>query len=378
MPTRYAVRRAGGNSIGIGVVGCGNAAEALHLPILRRLGARVVALADPEPGALAQLGDRFGVDRRYRDPAALLEDWEVDAIAVLTPPEVRAEIVVPCLQAGKHVLVEKPLALTLAECDTIVEAAARRPELRAMFGLPLRFHRLVRAARDFVASGRLGTPTAMHSAHFGPMTEIAPGRELSGWRFDRERGGGTLLDKGIHQYDLWRFLLGRKVTEVSALTRLEERADQASLVTARLEGGALASTVMATSDEASTRISVHGPGGRLDVDAHRFDGLSFQPADRYSGSPRTRLTEAAATIRSLPQGIHSMRLGGDFKLSYEGEWRHFLACVRGEVTLESTLHDGREATRLAFAAIESANRRATVEVAAQDRTEPSEGHRPVP
>jgi predicted dehydrogenase len=367
MRNASANRTEGRASIGIGIVGCGNAAEALHLPILRRLDARVVALADPQPDALAHIGDRFGVERRYRDPAGLLDDPEVEAIAVLTPPEVRAEVVVPGLEAGKHVLVEKPLALSVGECDTIIEASARRPELRAMFGLPLRFHRLVRAAREFMATGRLGAPTAMHTVHFGPMTEVAAGRELSGWRFDREQGGGTLLDKGIHQYDLWRFLMGRDVAEVSTVTRLEQRADQVSVVTARLEGGAIASTLMATSDEASTRVSIHGSRGRLDIDAHRFDGLSFQPNDRFSGSPRTRLAQAGAAIRSLPQGIRSLRVGGDFKHSYEQEWRHFLACVRGETTLESTLHDGREATRLALAAIESADTGATVELASADR-----------
>jgi predicted dehydrogenase len=366
MSKKYAVRRVSRASVGIGIVGCGNAAEALHLPILHRLDARVVALADPQPDALAHIGDRFGVDRRYRDPAELLDDPEVEVIAVLTPPEIRAEVVIPCLEAGKHVLVEKPLALTVSECDTIVEASARRPHLRAMFGLPLRFHRLVRAAREFMATGRLGTPNAMHTAHFGPMSEVAPGRELSGWRFDRDRGGGTLLDKGIHQYDLWRFLLGREVAEITTVTRLEERADQASVVTARLEGGAIASTLIATSEEACTRVSIHGSGGRLDIDAHRFDGLSFQPIERFSGSPRTRLAEAGAAIRSLPQGIRALRLGGDFSRSYEHEWRHFLDCIRGEAKLESTLHDGREATRLALAAIESADRGASVELAARD------------
>jgi predicted dehydrogenase len=368
MPTTHADQRASRAPVGIGIVGCGNAAEALHLPILRRLNACVVALADRQPEALAHIGDRFGVDRRYRDHAELLDDRDVDVIAVLTPPDVRAEVVVPVLAAGKHVLVEKPLALTVAECDAIVEASERRPDLRAMFGLPLRFHRLVRAAREFMATGRLGTPSAMHTAHFGPMSEVAPGRELSGWRFDRERGGGTLLDKGIHQYDLWRFLLGREVAEISTVTRMKGHADQASVVTARLEGGAIASTLMATSEEASTRVSIHGSKGRLDIDAHRFDGLSFQPNDRYSGSLRTRLAQAGAAIRSVPQGIRSLRLGGDFSHSYEQEWRHFLACVRGEAELESTLHDGREATRLALAAIESAERGERVELAAGDRS----------
>jgi UDP-N-acetylglucosamine 3-dehydrogenase len=289
-------------------------------------------------------------------------------IAVLTPPQIRAEIVEPALQAGKHVLVEKPMALTIAECDTMVEAAARQPNVRAMAALPLRFHRIFHAAREFVAAGRLGAPSAIHTVTFGPPTELAPGRELTAWRLDRDRGGGTLVDKGIHQFDLWRFLLGREVEEISTVTRAEEEADTASVVTALLEGGAIASSIVVRSEETSSHAGLHGSKGRLDIDAHRFDGLAFQPAERFSGSPRSRLAHAGEAIRSLPQGIRSLRRGGEFRLCYEREWQHFLACIRGDASLESTLHDGREATRLTLAAIESAELGATVRLAGDAAT----------
>ncbi len=340
-------------SIRVGVAGCGNAAEVLHLPILRGLGAEVVALADPEPRALALLGDRFGVERRHSDARALVEDPGVDVVAVLTPPEVRAEIVLPALEAGKHVLVEKPLALTLAEAETLVEAGRRHPDLVAMAGLPLRFHRLVRAARELIAEGRLGTPAAIGTVNFGPPTELAPGRRLSPWRLDRNRGGGTLVDKGIHQYDLWRYLLGREVEQVSTVSLADGGIDRASVITALVEGGAIASAMLVTTEGAASRTAVAGPRGRLEIDAHRFDGLTFEPADSFSGSPRSRLARARATLRGLPHGIRSLRGGGDFMACYEQEWRHLLACVRGEATLESTLQDGLEATRISLAAIES-------------------------
>ena len=350
----------------IGIAGCGNAAEGLHLPALRRLGARVTALADPDRSALDRLADRYGVARRHSHADALIDDPEVDVVAVLTPPAARAQLVIPALEAGKHVLVEKPLGLDLADCDRMLEAEARHPAPRVMVGFPMRFHRLVVIARDLIAEGGLGAASAIRSTTFGPGTEHALGRPPSAWRRQRRAGGGTLFEMGVHHYDLWRFLLGSEAEEVWATSEVEDEADRASLVVVRLRGGVLACSLLVRSQEASNEVAVHGSKGRLDLDLYRFDGLSLRPAALHPGGARTRVAAMFGTVRELPRGFRSLRAGGEYALAIVEEWRHFLGCVRDGSQVRSTLQDGREATRLALAVVESTRRGTRISVSDQD------------
>src|SRR5262249_30317970 len=111
MNTRTTPERDG---LDVGIIGCGYGAENLHLPVLASLpGLRVVALADVDAERLRRVGDRFSVHRRYHDYETLLRDAEVDAVAVCAPPAAHTDITLAVLDAGQHVLVEKPRRLGL-------------------------------------------------------------------------------------------------------------------------------------------------------------------------------------------------------------------------------------------------------------------------
>ncbi|MEX2032560.1 MAG: Gfo/Idh/MocA family oxidoreductase, partial [Dehalococcoidia bacterium] len=106
----------------VGLIGCGRVAGLRHLPALAKLPeARVVAVADEHAGRLAETGDRFGVERRYAGHSELLADPEIDAVAVLVPASRHAEVATAALEAGKHVLLEKPVSLDMDEDDRLVE-----------------------------------------------------------------------------------------------------------------------------------------------------------------------------------------------------------------------------------------------------------------
>jgi predicted dehydrogenase len=338
----------------IGIAGCGDAAEALHLPALRRLHAEVTAVADPNRSARDRLAERFGVGRRHAHADGLIEDPEVDAVAVLTPPHVHAEPVIAALEAGKHVLVEKPLALDVAECDRMIDAAARHPSATVMVGFPLRFHRLVLRARDLINEGWLGAVTAIRTASLGPGTAGVAGRRPSSWRMARVTGGGTLFEMGVHHYDLWRFSLGLELEQVWTATEVEGESDRASVVTARLAGGVLGCAMIVRSLESSNEVIVHGSAGRVDADLYRFDGLAVRRAEVHSASPSARMATMFHTARELPRAARSLREGGEYALALIEQWRHFLGCVRDGRPVRSTLSDGREATLVARAVAESA------------------------
>jgi predicted dehydrogenase len=110
--------------VNVGVIGLGEVAQVIHLPILQSLAARfqIGAVCDVSPGLVQVIGDRYGVAARYDDPFTLIQQPDLDAVFVLNSDEYHAECVIAAARAGKHVLVEKPMCLTLAEAEAIVRA----------------------------------------------------------------------------------------------------------------------------------------------------------------------------------------------------------------------------------------------------------------
>jgi len=113
--------------INVGVVGCGEVAQIIHLPALRELPElfRVTALCDVSPQVLAAVGAEHPEARRYADARRLIRDERVDAVLVANPHVYHAEVALTAIEAGKNVLVEKPMCITLAECDALAAAEAR-------------------------------------------------------------------------------------------------------------------------------------------------------------------------------------------------------------------------------------------------------------
>lgn len=162
----------------------------------------LVAAANWREPSLRELAERFRIPRTTTDWRELAEDEGIDAVVIGTPNALHAEQAVACLRAGKHVLVEKPMATSVAECDAMV-AAAREAGRSLMVAHCWRFHPAVRAAREAVAAGRYGR--IVKTRGYGVHVAWGP----SGWFTDRAlAGGGALIDMGVHAIDTARFLLG--------------------------------------------------------------------------------------------------------------------------------------------------------------------------
>jgi predicted dehydrogenase len=165
-------------------------------------GAEAVAAANWREPSLRRLAERHAIPRTTTDWRALAADPRVDAAVIATPNGLHAEQAVAFLEAGKHVLVEKPMARTLAEADAMV-AAAHGSGARLMVAHCWRFHADVRALRARVAAGELGE--VVKTRGYGVHARWGP----SGWFTDPElAGGGALLDMGVHAIDTARYLLG--------------------------------------------------------------------------------------------------------------------------------------------------------------------------
>ncbi len=225
--------RAAGKVV-LGVIGAGSFFRGVHLPNLQRHGGFSIKYLATRSGLGAHDTARAaGIPLVTTSADEILADPDVDAVLIATRHDLHAEWTCRALEAGKHVLVEKPLGLTVAECRRVLEAASRTDRLVAV-GFNRRFAPLARTARDWVA--RIAEPkTIVYRVNAG---RLAPDH----WLRDPEEGGGRLRGEGVHFFDLVRWLVGAPVVRVTAeALGLAGTADpDSATVTLRFDDGSLA------------------------------------------------------------------------------------------------------------------------------------------
>ena len=185
-----------------GVAGPGGIAARFAEAMTRVDDGRIVAVASRSAERADAFGDRFGVAARHGDYRALADDPTVDAVYVATPHARHEADTRLYLEAGKHVLCEKPLALDAAQARRMVAAAAAAGVF-LMEAIWSRFLPAYRALADVLGSGRIGTPLQVE-ADFGFRVPVDPAHRL----FDLHQGGGALLDLGIYPIQLCTLVLG--------------------------------------------------------------------------------------------------------------------------------------------------------------------------
>ena len=336
--------------IRLGIVGCGTVTDHHHLAALRRVpGAQVVAVVDVNPARLELIANRFRIEHRYSDYRALLARNDIDAVAVITPTQFHAEIALAALDAGKHLFVEKPVALTLEDCQLLIKRAARSL-CQVTIGFNLRWHRLVRQMRDLVLSGMLGKIHALRSTY----THWRENEGVPEWHRVHAQGGGIILNETVHIFDLWRFVLGREVTQVCADTQGSPfYEDETSVITARLTDDVLASGTFSLKTSPHCEVEIFGEAGRLYLSLHRFDGLEFYSNQTFAGNMSNRWQNTWRAIRASHRIIENLRRGGDMEDTYRAEWQHFIDCIRQAKPPECSLVDGMRAVQVALGVIES-------------------------
>jgi myo-inositol 2-dehydrogenase/D-chiro-inositol 1-dehydrogenase len=296
-------------------------------------GARLVAVADPAPGAAERLAAALGADRACSDPAQLWDDPEVDAVVIAAPARFHADLVVAAAAAGKGVFCEKPMAMTLAEADRAIEAA-RAAGVVLQVGFNRRFAADWQAARALLDAGRLGTPRLLRSVT----------RDPGGFDPSRVAPDTIFRETLIHDFDTLRYLNpGSEAVEVFATAgALVEPhwADRGLLDTAvvvvRFDNGAraVAEACFEASYGYDVRGEVLGSGGMATMGDGRRTGMTFSGPDG----------RAVETVRS-DQEL--------FPDAYAGELAAFVHAVRSGTPALVTGEDARAALAIALAAAES-------------------------
>ncbi|MGW2178309.1 Gfo/Idh/MocA family protein [Streptomyces sp. NPDC001732] len=283
----------------------------------------LAAICGRDRAAVDAAAARHGWAAAETDWRALVARDDVQLVDICTPGDSHAEIAIAALEAGKHVLCEKPLANAVAEAEAMAEAAERaagRGQV-AMVGFNYRRVPAIAHARQLIAGGRLGALRHVRAAYLQDWL-VDPETPLT-WRLERERAGsGALGDLGAHIVDLAQYLAGEPLVGVSAVseTFVRERplpagpsaegpgaagpaargavtVDDAALFTGRLASGALASfetTRMAAGRKNALRLEINGERGSLAFDLERLNELAFhdhtEPA-ATAGFRRVLVTE---------------------------------------------------------------------------------------
>lgn len=320
--------------VGVALIGSGRMGSFHGETVSRRLpGARLVAVADPAPGAADRLARTLGADRAYSAVQQVWDDAQVDAVVIASPARSHADLVVAAADAGKAVFCEKPMAVTLLDADRAVRAA-RAARVVLQVGFNRRFAADWRAARAMLDSGALGTPRLLRSLTRDPGG-FDPARVLPDTIF---------LETLIHDFDTLRFLNpGAEAVEVyataDALVEPSWR-DRGLLDTAvvvvRFDNGAVATAE--ASFEAAYGYDVRGEilasGGMATMGDGRRTGMVFSGV-------AGRLVETVRGDQDL------------FADAYTAELAAFVGAVRDGTPAPVTGEDARAALAFALAAAES-------------------------
>lgn len=304
-----------------GVIGCGQIAYDKAMPaIALASNAELVALSDPDPTRLERAQAAAPTARGYGDVEDLLRDPNVQAVYIGTPNFLHAPLTIAAARAGKHVLVEKPMAMSAAEGREMV-TAAERAGVKLMAAYMTLFNPAYQAAKQVVDSGALGEIVFVRGRH---SYAVSPGNisSATAWRLDRQQGGGPLLDVAVYPIATLRDLTGQRIRSLSATgtrRRLHDRSEWDSvLFTFLLEDGT-PGVIEGCFTHRSSRIEIEGENGRLTLDGHITQAIAGQLSVELS-FPGQRQVGERLSHEIDPTGLPHF-------YNYLREIEHFSRCI---------------------------------------------------
>jgi UDP-N-acetyl-2-amino-2-deoxyglucuronate dehydrogenase len=336
------------DGVGFAILGTGMVAE-YHRKAIEanaELGARLVAVGHYDPARFGAIADRFGVT--CSDLETLLRNPAVDALCICTPSGQHAEQAQAAARAGKHVLVEKPMALTLSEADEMIAAAATAG-VRLGVVLQRRAEPLFRWVHDTIAAGHLGSLTLGHVSlpYYRPQSYYEQADWRGTWALD---GGGVLMNQGIHLVDLLLWLFGDPIHVQARAATLDHKIEVEDTLAATLHfnGGALA-TITATTTAAPGfphRLEIFGTDGGIQIEGESLVRWErHEPGGELEGPPGGSVTVEAGAGAD-PRGIKPtghIAIVQDFLHAVREDRQPLVSGAEGRRSLATVLAIYREA-----------------------------------
>jgi predicted dehydrogenase len=345
----------------IGVIGVGAIAAQHLISYKNNPQAELVAVADIDKDRAHARAEEFGVSKVAYAYEDVLADDTVDAVSICVPNLVHAKIAEAALRAGKNVLVEKPMSVTVAEAESLVKAVEETGKALQV-GYVRRFAPNAQVAKRFLDEGEFGDIYAARA------TIIRAAGNPGGWFSDVDiSGGGPLIDLGVHIIDLCWWLMGMpQAVSVSGATfsRLGARDNIQHLSRYR----ALSETTVNNVEDYATAQVRFENGAVLDVDTsyslHARNSTSVKIHGDKGGAEiepeLLMITEQHDTLVHIQPQIDS--LGFDFTVGFANQIDHFLQICRGEISADATAEHGLEMARMLSAIYESARSGSEVKI----------------
>jgi predicted dehydrogenase len=336
------------DKIKIALVGCGNVGQVVHLPILEKMAdVQIAAVVDPDKRKAQAVAARSNIPATFTSLEALLASPIADdlqAIDICTPTDTHRPLAIAAMQAGKDVLVEKPIARTAKEAREMVECATKYGR-KLMVGMNNRFRPDTMLLKTFIEKKELGKVFYIKSGWLKQQSSI------SAWQQQQEKsGGGVILDLGLVMLDMAMWLLNYpEVLTVSASSykQFSKNVEDSAALFVRLEGDVTFTT------EVSWTFQREGDFFYLNVFGD--DGAAFiNPLKvmKRVGGQLINLTPAKA---QTPVSL--------YKKSYENELRYFINAVKGLVPLVSTGQEAAKRMTLVEAIYQSAAKKKEIVIA---------------
>lgn len=345
----------------VGIIGSQFEAD-IHAASLQMLPneAELVAVASPTPGNAEKLAKRYCVPRVFTDYREMLKEPDIEMVTITAPNSLHAQMTIDIANAGKHVVCEKPLCMTLAEADEMIDTCKRRGVLLA-YAEELFFTPKYVKAKEMADQGGLGKVYLVKQAekHFGPH---------SAWFWDVERsGGGALMDLGCHGIAFCYWFLGRpQIKSVYAHLGTyvhgdKTRGEDDGVCVLEFENNAtgLVEVSWAKRGGMFDRIEVFGEGGVTYADLHMGNALPT-----YSEYGFGYAVEKAPTTQGWSYPVFEEH----WNYGIPQELHHFARCVRGKERLQATGEDGRVVMQALYAAYASAGMGQKVQMPYQPKT----------
>ncbi|MDX1964643.1 MAG: bi-domain-containing oxidoreductase [Pirellulales bacterium] len=255
----------GVGSVRLGMIGAGGFATRVLLPAIKPTGVQLAGIASARGLSAAHAARKFGFATSTSDYHTILADPSVNAVCIMTRHQQHAGMVVEALQAGKHVFVEKPLAIDQAGLAAVAAAHAAHPDQQLLVGFNRRF-----SPHAVTIQKLLATRSEPATVHMLINAGALPGDH---WTVDKSSGGGRIIGEGCHWFDLLSFLLGQPITAVQANAKgsADTAADHQSLTLSLADGsvGVLQYLVNGHKSFAKERITIFCQGQVLELDNFR-------------------------------------------------------------------------------------------------------------
>jgi 1,5-anhydro-D-fructose reductase (1,5-anhydro-D-mannitol-forming) len=325
-----------------GLIGASTIAREWVIDAIRATGGELVSVMSSSPERARAYAEQNGIPKAVSDLDALVSDSDIDAVYISTTNELHRDQAIAAAKAGKHVLCEKPLSLSLDDAHAMA-AAAKAAGVVLATNHHLRNAATHVAMRDAIAAGKIGRPLAARVFH---AVYLPP--HLQGWRLDKpSAGGGVILDITVHDADTLRFVLGEDPVEVIALSQSGGMSkgglEDAVMGVMRFESGLIAQFHDGfTTKFAETGFEVHGTDGSLVA----RNVMTQRPV----GTVTLRTAEGE---RDLPN--HGKNL-------YETALEAFHSAIAGKGRPSATAEDGIWSLATGLAVVEAAKSGTAVKI----------------